>query len=99
MDLARKHLSRDSRMHANVFSCSSAVSDVVNEGEKALVSPICDKPGLGLIALRYQCYFEKRPTKTSHIEPQSLSPPKAADFLPSCIYLQAKQCHEESVGM
>ena len=47
------------KQEANVFSCHSAVSDVVTAGEKALVSRFGGKPGLGLNALRYQRYFEK----------------------------------------
>lgn len=83
-------------MHANVFSCNSAVSDVVNEGEKALISPFCGKPGEGLNALRYQRYFEKPPTKTSHIEPQGLSPPRAANYtvvhLPAGKAMPGRRC-------
>lgn len=39
---------------ANVISCHSAVSDVVNRGEKAPVSLFCGEAGVGLNALRYQ---------------------------------------------
>ena len=57
---------------SNVFSCHSAVSDVVTACEKALVSLFGGKPGVGLNALRYQRYFENLASKTSHIEPQNL---------------------------
>ena len=76
---------------ANVFSCHSAVSDVVTAGEKALVSLFGGKPGLGLNALRYQRYFEKLASKTSHIEPQNLPPTAAAARFHSLrVYLQVK---------
>ena len=76
---------------ANVFSCHSAVSDVVSAGEKALVSLFGGKPGVGLNALRHQRYFEKLPSKTSHIEPQNLPPTAAAaQFHSLRVYLQVK---------
>jgi len=48
-----------SREQANVFNCHSAISDILTAAEKALVSLIGGKPGVGLDALRYQRYFEK----------------------------------------
>ena len=85
---------------ANVFSCHSAVSDVVTAGEKALVSLFGGKPGLGLNALRYQRYFEKLASKTSHIEPQNLPPTAAAARFHSLrVYLQVKQWQGEGAGM
>ena len=56
----------------SVFTCHSAVSGVVTAGEKALVSLFGSKPVVGLNSIRYQRYFEKLATKTSHIEPQNL---------------------------
>ena len=85
---------------ANVFSCHSAVSDVVTAGEKALVSLFGGKPGLGLNALRYQRYFEKLASKTSHIEPQNLPPTAAAARFHSLrVYLQVKHWQGEGAGM
>ena len=77
---------------AYVFSCHSAVSDVVTAGEKALVSLFGGKPGVGLNALRHQHYFEQLAIKTSHIEPQNLPPTAAAARFHSLrVYLQVKQ--------
>ena len=85
---------------ANIFSCHCAVSDVVTAGEKALVSLFGGKPGVGLNALRYQRYFEKLASKTSHIEPQNLPPTAAAaQFHSLCVYLQVKQWQGEGAGM
>ncbi|XP_068675446.1 uncharacterized protein [Montipora foliosa] len=85
---------------ANVFSCHSTVSDVVNAGEKALVSLFGGKPGVCLNALRYQRYFEKLASKTSHIEPQNLPPTAAAARFHSLrVYLQVKQWQGEGSGM
>ena len=85
---------------ANVFSCHSTVSDVVTAGEKALVSLFGGKPGIGLNALRYQRYFEKLASKTSHIEPQNLPPTAAAARFHSLrVYLQVKQWQGEDAGM
>ena len=85
---------------ANVFSCHSAVSDVVTAGEKALVSLFRGKPGVGLNALRYQRYFEKLASETSHIEPQNLLPAAAAARFHSLrVYLQVKQWQGEGAGM
>ena len=98
MELVRKQLSRDSRIHANVFNCNSDVSDVVNEGEKALLSPFCGKPGEGLNAIRYQRYFEK-PQRRRLILSHRVCPHQGQLILPSCTYLQAKQCQGEGVGM
>ena len=66
------------REQGNTFSCHSAVSDVVAASEKALVALFGGKPGVGLDSLRYQQYFEKLATKTSHIQPQNLPPSAAA---------------------
>ena len=77
---------------AYVFSCHSAVSDVVTAGEKALVSLFGGKPGVGLNAVRHQHYFEQLAIKTSHIESQNLPPTAAAArFHSLCVYLQVKQ--------
>ena len=87
---------------ANVFSCHSAVSDVVTAGEKALVSLFGGKLGVGLNALRsrYQRYFEKLASKTSHIEPQNLPPTAAAARFHSLrVYLKVKQWQREGAGM
>ena len=85
---------------ANVFSCHSAVSDVVTAGEKALVSLFGGKPGVGLNALRYQRYFEKLASKMSHIEPQNLPPTAAAArFHSLLVYLQVKQWQGEGAHM
>lgn len=54
----------------NVFSCHSAVLDVITAGEKALVSLFGVKPGVGLNALSFKRYFEKFASKTSHIVPK-----------------------------
>jgi len=80
------------REQANTFSCHSAVSDVVAASEKALVALFGGKPGVGLDSLRYQQYFEKLATKTSHIQPQNLPPSAAAaQFHRLHVYLQVKQ--------
>ena len=85
---------------ANVFSCHSAVSDVVTAGEKAFVSLFGGKPGVCLNALRYQRYFKKLASRTSHIEPQSLPPTAAASRFHSLrVYLQVKQWQGEGAGM
>ena len=85
---------------ANIFSSHSAVSDVVTAGEKALVSLLGGKPGVGLNALQYQRYFEKLASKTSHIEPQNLPPTAAAaQFHSLRVYLQVKQWQGEGAGM
>ena len=85
---------------ANVFSYHSAVSDVVTIGEKALVSLFGGRPGVGLNTLRYQRYFEKHASKTSHIDPQNLPPTAAvARFHGLCVYLPVKQWHGEDAGM
>ena len=82
----------ENALQANVFSCHSAVSDVVTAGEKALVSLFGGKTGVGLNALRYQRYFEKLASKTSHFEPQNLPPTAAAARFHSLhVYLQVKQ--------
>ena len=58
------------------------------------------KPGVGLNTLRYQRYFVKLASKTSHIEPQNLPPTAAtAGFHSLRIYLQVKQWHGEGAGM
>ena len=88
------------KQQANIFSCHSTVSDVVSAGEKALVSLFGGKPGVGLNALRYQRYFEKLASKTSHIEPQNLPPTAAAARFHSLrVYLQVKQWQREGAGM
>lgn len=88
------------REQANTFSCHSAVSDVVAAGEKALVALFGGKPGVGLDSLRYQRYFEKLATKTSHIQPQNLPPSAAAARFHSLrVYLQVKQWQGEDAEM
>ena len=86
---------------AIVFSCHSTVSDVVTAGEKALVSLFGGKPGVVLNALRYQHYFEKMATNTSHVELQNLRPTAAASaqFYSLRVYVHVKQWQGEGAGM
>ena len=85
---------------AKLFSCHLAVSDIVSAGEKALMALFSGKPGVGLDLLRYQRYFEKLATKTSHIQPQNLPPTAAAARFHSLhVYLQVKQWQGEDAEM
>ena len=86
--------------HGNIFTCHSAVSDVVSPGEKALVSLFSGKPVVGLNSLRYQRYFKKLAAKTSCIKPQNLPPTAAAARFHSLhVYMQVKQWQREGAGM
>lgn len=88
------------REQANVFSSNSVVGDVVTAGEKALVSLFGGKTANGLNALRYQRYFEKLATKTTHIQPQNLPPTaSAARYHSMRVYLQVKQWQGEDAEM
>ena len=88
------------REQAKVFNLHSSLDDVVEGGEKALVSLFGGKPGEKLDAMRYQRYCEKLATKSTQIQHQDLPPTSAAaKYHSQRVYLQIKQCKGEDEGM
>lgn len=81
------------RKQAEVFNCTEAAKDdLVEAGEKALVSLYGGGDEERLDALRYRKFCEKISKGTSHVQPQTLPPTSAAAVYHSLrVYFQIMQ--------